>query len=396
MFTLIENGEVYAPGYLGRTSILLANDKIMAVGTIDRRRLDALNIQTEYIDASGCFVMPGLIDPHEHLLGGSGEEGFSSQTPEIAAGEIVSAGITTVVGCLGADTTTKTLPGLLAKVKALKEEGLNAYMWTGGYCVPPKSITKASSDDLLFIEEVIGVGEVAIADERSSDPDPGELARIAHETHVSGTLARIAGLTHIHVGNKDERLALLRRVIDENGVSPEWFYITHINRSPELLNEAIELAGRGAWIDLDVVDEDLDKQLSAFLENKGPLDQLTLSSDASIKSPHNIINEIRKCYETSLLSLEQLLRLVTINTATALKLSHKGSLSVGKAADVLVLDAKGLEVRDVISLGRLMVKDGVLNFSEKFLEESNRRILFEGRGGEKPSREQTVQEQAQS
>src|SRR4051812_15682413 len=140
MLILIENGEVYASERCGPASVLLAGERVLKVGDVDRRALDRLADDYDVIDAPGCVVTPGLIDPHEHLLGGSGESGFSSQTPEIFLSEIVTAGITTVVGCLGVDTTMKTLPGLLARAKALREEGLTAYLWTGGYNVPPTTV----------------------------------------------------------------------------------------------------------------------------------------------------------------------------------------------------------------------------------------------------------------
>ena len=114
MFTLIENGEIYTPEPMGPTSVLLAGGTILKIGDVDTRALAKVDLPVETIDASGCFVTPGLIDPHQHLLGGSGEEGFSSQTPEITFGELISGGITTVVGCLGVDTTMKTMAGLLA------------------------------------------------------------------------------------------------------------------------------------------------------------------------------------------------------------------------------------------------------------------------------------------
>src|SRR5829696_8222158 len=200
MFTLIENGEIHAPEYLGRRSVLMAKNQIFKVGEIDRRTVEGLGVEVDVIDAGGCIVTPGFIDPHQHLLGGSGENGFASQTPEISATEIVAAGITTVVGCLGVDTTMKTMPGLLAKAKALKEEGLAAFIWSGGYNVPPTSITTDVRDDILFIEEVIGAGEIAIADERSTEPDFHELAHLVHDAYVGGMLSRKSGRTHFHVG----------------------------------------------------------------------------------------------------------------------------------------------------------------------------------------------------
>ena len=77
MFTLIENGEVYAPQHLGNPTVLLANDKILKIGDISKEEVKALGVEVETIDATGCYVTPGLIDPHQHVLGGSGEKGFA-------------------------------------------------------------------------------------------------------------------------------------------------------------------------------------------------------------------------------------------------------------------------------------------------------------------------------
>jgi beta-aspartyl-dipeptidase (metallo-type) len=379
MFTLLENGEIYAPERLGRTSVLLANDRIMKIGETDRSDLKRIGVEVDVIDASGCVVTPGLIDPHQHLLGGSGEEGFASQTPEISMSEIVSAGITTVVGCLGADTRMKTLPGLLAKVKGLQEEGLNARMWSGGYCVPPASMMQSVSDDIMFIDEVIGTGEVAIADERSSDPSQEEFARIAHETYLAGKLSNKAGLVHIHVGEGDARLRLLRDVIKENAVRPEWLYVTHISRSEKLMNEAIELAKNGSYVDIDTVDENLAECLTFYLDNYGWEEKLTISSDASKTGPKNLFEQFRSCVNEYGFTLDRILPFVTSNTACALKLVEKGKLAEGKIADILVMKKKDLELVEVISRGRRLLKKGKFDVKEKFLDDSNRLVELTGR-----------------
>jgi beta-aspartyl-dipeptidase (metallo-type) len=378
MFTLIENGEIYKPEYAGKGSVLLMRNQILQVGDVSRKALEATGIEVDVVDATGCIVTPGFIDPHQHLLGGSGEKGFASQTPEISASEIVTAGITTVVGCLGADTTMKTLPGLLAKVKGLKEEGLNAFMWSGGYTMPPTSITPTVRDDIMFIEEVIGAGEIAIADERASEPTAQELARLVHDVHVGGMLSNKSGVTHIHVGEKESGLKLLHELVEKHNVEGEWLYATHISRSEKLMLEAIELAKNGSFVDIDTVDDSLGGCIKFYMEHTGWEEKLTVSSDASITSPHNLFNQVRACVVDEKIPLEVMLPLVTSNTAAALKLAIKGRLEVGKAADALVLTKEGLEIREVISCGRRLVKGGTIAFTEKFLEDSNRRIVLEG------------------
>lgn len=377
MFILIENGEIFAPEPLGKKEVLTASGNILKIGAVDRRALDALGVEVNVIDAKGCVVTPGFIDPHQHLLGGSGEDGFSTQTPEIHFGEIAAAGITTVVGCLGVDTTMKTMAGLLAKAKALKEEGLNAYVWTGGYHVPPATITRSISEDIMFIEEVIGTGEIAVSDERSTAPAPRELARLVKDTHNGGMLSRKAGVTHFHVGCGKKRLAPLRELIEEFEIDPCWLYPTHVERDEKLMLEAIELAKQGCFVDIDVVDGGLERWFKFYLENGGTPDRLTVSTDASIASPRNLHEQIRECVLGGY-ALEQILPPVTENTARVLRLEHKGRLAAGKAADLLVLDKKTLEIKHVVSAGRHIVAGEKLLVKENFLDESNRDIRLKG------------------
>jgi beta-aspartyl-dipeptidase (metallo-type) len=380
MLTLIERGDVYAPEHLGEQSILLVDGKIGIIGEVDRRAVESVGLDVDVIDARGCLVCPGFIDPHEHLLGGSGERGFATQTPEIHLSEIVRAGITTVVGTLGVDTTMKTMAGLLAKAKALKEEGMSAFIWSGGYDVPPKSIMASVRDDMMFIDEVVGAGEIAIADERATEPVVRELARVVTETHNGGKMSKKAGVTHFHVGPGKRRMKCLEELLDcdQYEIDPCWIYPTHIERSAALMRAAIALAKRGSYVDIDVQEGDLAKWIAFYADHGGDFEKLTVSSDASQKGPDTFFQQIRNCARGHRLPLTTLLTLVTKNTATVLGLKGKGRLETGADGDILVLEKDGFELVHVLARGKRMVSDGSVSVREQFLEESNRVISLRG------------------
>ena len=268
--------------------------------------------------------------------------------------------------------------GLLAKVKGLREQGLNAFLWTGGYDVPPSTIMNTVREDIMFIDEVIGAGEVAISDLRGMDPPVHELARVATHCYVGGMLARKAGLTHFHVGESDQRLAPLRELLEGYNVEPSWLYATHIERTAALMEEAIELAGRGMAVDIDTVAEDLPKWLRFYLDHGGDPEQLTVSSDAAINSPRVLYEQIRECITEHGFPMEQVLSLVTRNTARILKLHDKGVLEKGRMGDIVLLERGSLEIVHVLSNGKFMMRDGALAVQEHFLEESPREIHLVG------------------
>jgi beta-aspartyl-dipeptidase (metallo-type) len=166
----VTGGEVFTPAPAGHGDVLAVNGAIARVGAVDSQTFEALNVPSRILDARGCLVLPGLIDPHVHLVGGSGEKGYNTASPEIFLEEIVTAGVTTVVGCLGVDTTMKAMDALVGKAKALCQEGLSAYLYSGGYDVPPVTAAGSVRRDMILINEVIGAGEIAIADRRSTPP----------------------------------------------------------------------------------------------------------------------------------------------------------------------------------------------------------------------------------
>jgi beta-aspartyl-dipeptidase (metallo-type) len=339
---IIENGDVYTPAPRGRNRVVIAGGRIERIGDVDARPFDP-----QIIDASGCIVVPGLIDPHIHLIGGSGEKGWGTASAEISSRELLAAGITTVVGLLGTDTTTKTLPALLGKVKALRAQGLNAWMWTGGY--DARTLNGNLRDDIVLIEEIIGAGEIAIADRRGVHFDARALARLATDCYVAGTLTGKAGVLHLHTGELRERLSIVRELLDF-GVPASAIHPTHVNRNEELFAEAVELTRKGVAVDLDVVDEDLHRWLRNF---DGDRSLVTISTDSPIGRPAALLEQIRDLIRQNILPLEDAFALATRNTARVLKLQDAGEIAEGKRADLLILNAQSLAIRQVIAGGRV-------------------------------------------
>ena len=203
---LIKNAKVYAPEDLGDMDVLTGGGQILKMGK-DLPAETAYGV--EVIDGTGKVLMPGLIDAHVHILGGGGEGGARTRTPELALSDVVSGGVTTVVGCLGTDGCTRTMENLLAKAKGLDEEGITTYVYTGSYQVPARTLTGSIMDDIILLEKVVGTGEIAISDHRSSQPKKKEFARIVADTRVGGILSGKAGLVNIHMGYGKNRLKFL-------------------------------------------------------------------------------------------------------------------------------------------------------------------------------------------
>lgn len=241
-----------------------------------------LDLECEVIEADNCIVMLGLIDPHEHLLGAGGENGFVSRTPEIEISEIIQAGITTVVGCLGTDMITRNLTGLLAKARQLQAVGnISTFIYTGGSQFPLHAITSSVREDLIIVDKIIGVGEVAVSDYRSTQPTADELARAVSDAVIGGLLGGKAGVTHFYIGSAELKTKPIKDLLDTHPQIPvESIYPTHVNRNHELLQEGIVLAKRGVYVDMDTVEAGLGEWLNFYLENGGPESQLTVSSNA--------------------------------------------------------------------------------------------------------------------
>ncbi len=384
MITIIKNAKVYQPDFLGKKDVLLVGGKIAAVE-------DGLSVEfsgkpdlvTE-IDASGRVLIPGLIDSHTHMMGGGGEGGYNTRTPEALLTDFTTSGITTAVGCLGTDGVTRNMVSLLAKAKGLEEEGMSTYIYTGSYRIPVVTVTGDVMKDFLVVDKVIGVGEIAISDHRSSQPSQQEFNQLAADARVGGMLSGKAGIVNVHLGDGKRKMELILEAVEKTEIPITQFLPTHINRNPELFEQGIQYAKKGGYIDFTASSdpefwEEQDgevrtsKGIKRLLDEGVSADHFTISSDAQGSMPifnekkeyigigvgksDGIFKEIQNCVLVQKIPLETALRAVTINPARILKLQSKGMIAAGYDADLCLLDEKTLDIETVLCKGRIMVQD---------------------------------------
>jgi len=382
MALLIRGGTVFDPRPLGVRDLFIAGGRIEAIaepGAIETRGLDV-----QVIEAEGKSVLPGLIDPHVHILGGGGEGGPATRAPEIAVEDIAGSGVTTVIGCLGTDGITRHMTSLLAKARALESEGISTWLFAGSYELPVKTITGSVRSDLVLIDKIVGAGEIALSDHRSSQPTFEDIAKLAAECRVGGMLGGKAGILHIHLGDGPRGLAYLWRLMKDTEIPPSQIVPTHANRSRRLLDEAIEYVRAGGFADLTAgidPEEDNDSEVSVetavrlALERGAPLDRITVSSDANgsmprfdasgvllgltIATERTLFLKFRSLVRRGILGLDRAAALFASQPAAIYKLPGKGVLEPGADADLIVLDG-GIELTDVLARGRFLMRAGRL------------------------------------
>ena len=375
----LRNAHLFAPEDRGVAHLLLGGGRVLWIGARWNDLPADLGVET--LDLEGRRLVPGLIDGHVHVTGGGGEAGFASRVPAPTLSRYTRSGVTTVVGLLGTDDVARGTRELLAHVNALREEGLSAWGYAGGYHLPPATLTGIVRADLVFIDCLIGVGELAISDHRSSQPTLGELLRIASEAHVAGLMTGKAGIVHLHLGDGSRGLDLVRRALDQSELPPRVFNPTHVNRRKALFEEAIALARRGCSIDITAfpVDEGEDAWSAAdalvrYLDSGAPRDRVTVSSDAggclpcfdaqgrvcSMDVGHSgaLVDTLRELLARGI-ALQDALPAFTSNVAGLLRLPGKGRIAVGADADLVALDASGA-VTDVFAGGRPHLRDGAV------------------------------------
>ena len=368
---LIKNARVFAPQDLGKNDVLMVNDRIAAVGQNLAPQLPDLEI----LDASGKILTPGFFDQHIHVTGGGGEGGPSTRTPELVLSELISCGTTSVVGVSGTDYTTRSIPNLLAKVRALQTEGVSAWMYTSNYKYPATTLTDSIANDLFFVPEVIGV-KIALGDHRSSFPTTQQVLAVLAEVRVGAMIAGKTGFLHIHTGNIPGAFEMYDEILAK-GFPIKHIRPTHCGRIRHVFDSAVEFCKKGGWIDITTgasccFDHPAQAVIEAIGMGVDPT-HITLSTDGHGSVPRfnekgemvglgvggvdgNLKETIRLISDCKM-PIEQALLFTTKNVGDALGFKDQGRVEVGACANACLF-TEDFNLTHVVARGRVMMRDG--------------------------------------
>jgi beta-aspartyl-dipeptidase (metallo-type) len=376
---LIKNATLYNPAYCGKKDILTGGKTILEISENIEMPDSPELVQ---FDAEGLIVVPGLIDNHVHIAGAGGEGGPSTRTPELSISNMFEGGVTTVVGCLGTDGFTRSVESVLMKAKSIRHEGASAWIWTGAYQVPSPTITGDIGKDIALIEEIIGVGELAISDHRSSCPSTDELIRIAAHARVGGMLGKKAGIVNIHMGDARNPFSPIYEAVSKSMLKFNQFLPTHCNRNDYIFEDSKKY-GREGYIDITTssypyfADEEIKPStgLRLLIESGVPVTNITFSSDScgslpgfddqgrlvklEMGLPSSNLRELSDAIFVEKIPIDTALRVLTSNVASILKLQGKGFITKGMDADLLFLN-QGMEMVHLIAMGEWVVKDSAV------------------------------------
>jgi len=369
---LLKNLPIYSPAKIGAIDILICGQKICKLSK--EITLDGVEYDTIRFDPEKHFAVPGFIDGHVHLIGGGGEGGYITRTREGTPEEFLNCGTTAVLGLLGTDGITRDHTSLLAKVRAFREKHISAWMLTGSYRYPIKTITGDHMKDMVLIPEILGVGELAIADHRGSSVTGSELKRLALDIRVAGMISGKKGVIVCHMGNATEGMTALFKATDDGTLPVSHLIPTHVSRNEKLLEEGIRwIKEKHGFIDLTASEKTV-KVLDELKRELGNLDNVCVSTDGLGSLPvfdkQGNLKELKASPVDGLLktfkglleqgfNIEEALKPICTVPAKALGLNKwgYGSLSENSPASLAIFNTETLEIEVVISLGEIVVNN---------------------------------------
>jgi imidazolonepropionase-like amidohydrolase len=341
-------------------SVLLRDGKIAAMGG----KVEAPS-EARVIDATGLYVMPGIIDCHSHIAAESINEGGVSVSSMVTIADVLNPEDISIYHALAGGVTTanilhgsaNSIGGLNAVIKMRWGKSARALLMEGAkpgikfaLGENPKrqgNVARAAGEPRypatrMGVEDVI---RQAFTDARRYQNEwrtyHGGGARVPprRDLKLEPLVEILEGkrLVHAHCYRSDEILMLLR-LADEFG-----FKIKTLQHVLEGYKVAKEIAAHGAgastfsdWWAYKVEAVDAIPYNAAILVRKGVL--TSINSDSAELMRH-LNTEAAKSMKYGGLSETEALSLITINPARQLDVGDRiGSIEPGKEADLAIYD----------------------------------------------------------
>jgi imidazolonepropionase-like amidohydrolase len=372
--TLIRNATVLTvtKGTLESTDVLMQNGKIAQVG-----KNIAAPAGARVIDASGKYVMPGIIDPHSHMMADGINEGSLSVTSMVRIRDVLNPTAINVYRALAGGVTTinilhgsaNTIGGQNATVKLKWGRPVSEMLFPGA---PPgikfalgENVTRKNSQAIpggpprrypatrMGQEEILRDAFIRAQDYKRDWED--YRARVARGDRTAIQPRRnleleplvevLEGkrLVHAHGYRADEHLMLL------NLATEFGFKIATLQHVLEGYKIATEIAKAGAgassfadsW-SYKIEAYDAIPYNNAIMMRHGVLQTINSDSDERVR---RLNIDAAKLMRYGGLTEEEALKTITYNGALQLGVGDKvGSIEVGKDADIAIWNGHPLSV----------------------------------------------------
>lgn len=393
-------------GTIAKGSILIRDGKISEVGQTVAVPEGAL-----VIDATGQFVMPGIIDPHSHLAQNGGvNEGSLAVTSMTSVEDFIDPTDVDIYRELaGGVTTTATLhgsanpiggtsaviklrwgqdakgllfatarPGLKFALGENPKHTRTQERYPGTRMGVEDVIRQAFTEARIYMQEWDEYNEHVAAGDKTAMPPRKNLT-----LEPLAQVLRGERLTFVHAYRADEMLMMMR-VADDFG-----FKVNSFEHALEGYKIAQELAAHGAvastfsdWWAYKVEAYDAIPYNAALLTRKGVM--VSINSDSSEEARH-LNQEAAKCVKYGGLTEEEALKLVTLNPAKQLKIDDRvGSIDPGKDADLVFYNHHPLSV---YAVPQKVLIDGQVYFEIQKDQEMRKRMAEERKSLEDKDRQ---------
>lgn len=404
-------------GTIDNGTIVVENGTITAVSADGQVQVPS---GLRVIDATGQFVMPGIIDAHSHIAAESINEGsvaVSSMTgikdvidpTDINIYRELAGGVTTsnvlhgsanpiggknavIKHRFGEDADGLLLEGALPGIKfAMGENPKRARGTRPG--VPRRyPATRMGVIDVIrqAFTEARAYQKEWSAYESAKGSGDGNLVIPRRDLELEALVEILEGkrLVHAHCYRADEILQLMR-------VAEEFdFRIATLQHVLEGYKVAKEIAEHGAgastfsdWWAYKMEAYDAIPHNAALMTEKGVL--VSINSDSAEEARH-LNQEAAKTMRWGGLTVEQALALITINPAKQLRIDDRvGSIEVGKDGDFAIFNEHPLSV---YAVAQTTIVDGKIYFDRE--EDVERRKAIEAERSRLLDKSETATEES--